>query len=94
MPAALGPPASRASHSGTRSGGFAPIAARQGRDPVARGSGLVVGDVVDARGAAVEREDRRRGGVLDVDEPEPPGALAHHREAPAADSSASEPPGA
>ena len=41
--------------------------ARQHRQPLPHGRGLVVDDVVDARPAALDRGDGRRRGVLDVD---------------------------
>ncbi len=50
---------------------------REPRDPLALRRGLVVGDVVDARCAVVEREDGRGRRVVDVDERE--AAVARRR---------------
>ena len=51
------------------------------RQPLGDGRRLVVDDVVDARRAALDRGDRRRGGVVDVDERPDAGAVADEREA-------------
>ena len=50
------------------------------RHPLAHRRRLVVDDVVDAGGAALERGHRRRRRVVDVDEGEGAGALADHRQ--------------
>ena len=54
-------------------------------EPDADRRGLVVGDVVDAGRAALDRRHGRRGGVVDVDERPDAGAVADDREAALAD---------
>ena len=55
------------------------------RQPLRDRRRLVVDDVVDARLAALDRERRRRGRVVGVEERPDPGAVADERQLPRAD---------
>src|SRR5271166_3576374 len=55
------------------------------RQPFAHRRRLVVDDVVNPRGASFDRQRRRLGGVVDMQERPPAASVANHGDAPAAE---------